>query len=210
MSLIYFETALGKGVRVSGSERNKLMRLASNISIGILLPPFSEQDRVQFILDKCFTSDHYINGDMESPFSSDSIEKVRVALRVTNFSKVNIESIHLNTLLTLGSDSMKLLCHIDARCEINGWFSPYHAKWVSSCVNQALGSGIIQEGNGWEDLISMCDQIEVDDGPIVMSHSASDRFTFGQDEIEADMRIGPDNISNQRFGDGSDAFSLLS
>ena len=80
----------------------------------------------------------------------------------------------LNTLTRTGHDDLILLALIHGTCEAHGWIDGPDRAWFASKIDHALGSGILRENHGWNDVISLLN--DSDEGEVVMSYSITGGF----------------------------------
>lgn len=88
--------------------------------------------------------------------------------------QVEVWSLLLNTVLTAGSDALRLLAFIHAQCEIHGWFAGANRNWLADIITTGRASNLLRSDMGWEGLVEFlrADQTE----PVVMSYSVCEQF----------------------------------
>lgn len=156
-------------------------------------------------------------------------------------------NVRLNTALMAGSDAIALAAKIHGSCEIHGWVDGPDRKWLADLIDDGLQAGIYRHGiwyehipggerkwsdQGWGDVTALLR--ETDDGPVVMSYSATDGFpnheAAGMEPGEFDdlheaerwlrsvdglrtqqpwLRIGPDTLRAVTFGPAVTVYDLL-
>lgn len=94
---------------------------------------------------------------------------------VIDGADVSIFSAQLNTIATMGSDTMCFLARIHAQCESHGWIDGPNRAWAAGLLEDALDNHVfIREDAGWRDVIAMLRKR--DDEPVVTSYSVCESF----------------------------------
>jgi hypothetical protein len=137
----------------------------------------------------------------------------------------------LNTALVTGSPAIVFMTRVHAQCEIHGYVNEENHEWLVAVIEQGLKDRVLRKetqgyGKGLEDLVTMLRK--PDTGPVVMSYSVTDSFSWYDHEndrmLDFDeaftrlstedkdagrgLELAPDPQHEYHFGDGSNAFDL--
>jgi hypothetical protein len=205
MSYIQFQTRT-KSVQVSGRERSLIRSYMSQITNSFV--SLNNNDDALGFVKFCFPEDHYLYDYRRDDFSL--IKNIKTSLSLGDLTLNHCDDtefwlIQANTLISIGSDALKLLVKIYSQCEVHGFIEGNNRKWAASILQNALDCGLIRKNpfgyNGWDSLIELMN--EDDDSPIVMSYSVADdfptkpkKFDSAVDELRSlpGQSITPENL----------------
>ena len=80
----------------------------------------------------------------------------------------------LNTIASIGNDSMRALAFIFGTSTEYGWIRGQHGPWLADLLETARKSNILRANAGWEDVIELLRDNKT--GPIVLNHSTNYDF----------------------------------
>jgi len=133
----------------------------------------------------------------------------------------------LNTIVKIGSDSMKFIAWIHGQCEIHLWVDGPNRAWLADIIDEGLKIGILREESqgydGWGKVAELLR--ESDEGEVVTSYSVTESFPHfdyekdelmtWEDSIEWLKKRGggtemkPEEWNEFHFGEGKTAFDLV-
>lgn len=127
----------------------------------------------------------------------------------------------LNTAMTLGGDTVRLMARIHAQCEIHGFIPPESAGFVAGIIEQGRKTRLYRDGMGWDSVAALLNASAVAKLPVVMSYSVSDSFPGWDEkkdepktwdaalaELDGMLAIREETWKDHHFGDGSTLLSL--
>lgn len=84
----------------------------------------------------------------------------------------------LGWVCLIGSDVMRLLCHIHGQCELNGWVHPDDGEWFAGLVEQGLEQGLLgpDERNHYGTWAQVAELARASTTPLISSYSVTDSW----------------------------------
>lgn len=185
MSRIYFHSET-ETAEVMGSERAWLGSITDKVGLSLL------DGYAIRALGEWLTFEFFGRRPDDFRLDAELMQTAHLALRngfdsdrVLRYRDRELSSwdINLNTVLRLGSTSLKLAARIHAQCEIHGWVDDANRTWLAQIIEDGLASGVFRESltprdgtsraMGWREVITM---LRTGAGPVVMSYSVCDQF----------------------------------
>ena len=187
MSRVYFHSKSNE-TEVLGMERAYANVMVSNIGLGLL-----ELRNYYDSLVSLIPSDHYIQATLrEDCFKPrkdyevklQTIGMIETAIRVDcgcgkplfvlNGKSIDVWHLMLNTVMSIGSDTIKLLARLHAQCEMHAYIRGKNRNWLADIIECGREEGILREKVGWEDTIKMLRSNDKE--TIVLSYSVCESF----------------------------------
>lgn len=80
----------------------------------------------------------------------------------------------LNTALTLGNDTVRLMARLHGQCEIHCWAEGKDRPWLAKMIRAGLRDRLLRDGMGWEAVAGLLEART--DEPVVCSYSVCESF----------------------------------
>lgn len=173
MSRVYFHTKNEGTAELLGRERAHMGGVCTDIATG-LVPRLHGDD-----IDRYFTPQ--ARGSLMS-FKSEARDRwVGTMLRVgdeptfhLNGEPLDNFSLVLNTVMAIGNDPLCLFARLHGQCELHAWVDGPDRAWLAGVIKQGLEIGLCREGMGWDGVVTLLEQSDVE--PVVTSYSVCDSF----------------------------------
>jgi hypothetical protein len=176
MSRIYFHNQATDTAELRGSERAYMGCLVNDLALAALHGLEGSEEWLKPVLP----ADHYLQRYTGHEFARSARTWFNVQGKMMiGGDEVDAWTVALNTALLIGGDAIKLLTRLHAQCEIHCWVEGRPDKnWLAGIISNGLETGIMREGQGWEDVIGL---LRHPGGfPIVCSYSVCEQFpNFG-------------------------------
>lgn len=172
MSAIYFHS-LEEDVTVRGSERAHFGCLISDFTFAVFTR-YTEEYSNPSPLRKILPESCYLHSSKD--FKKDFRTWIGVSDQLigTGDMTTNLFVMQLNTVLALGSNSMKLAARLHGQCEIHAWVEGKNRAWLASIIEQGVKTKLYRDNQGWEKVIEFLKSR--DDSPVVTSYSVCEQF----------------------------------
>lgn len=171
MSRIYFHTPTDCS-ELNGPERHYMGMMCSRLMIAAFGAQVEEYHSHDNPLHNVMTNGYWSNqGDLRTTLSVGFPDGPKF---IWGEELISPWYVSLDTALTIGSDTIKLLARIHSQCEVHGYVLGQNRKWLSDIMEKGVNEGTYRKNMGWESVIEMLRKRE--DEPVVMSYSVCDQF----------------------------------
>jgi hypothetical protein len=179
MSRIYFHSQEG-AVEVKGVERAWFGLLAGRFSLGILgLDYWSDGAESPHPIRAFLRPESYLNHS--SYQGTGFVRALETALQVgfdrslvVHGEPLDCFLMHLNTLMAVGNDPLRLAARLHGQCEIHAWVAGANRDWLAGIVLEGLRRGVFRPRMGWEEVVAF---LRLNAAlPVVTSYSVCEQF----------------------------------
>lgn len=95
-------------------------------------------------------------------------------IRLADGSEVEPWTVHLNTVLRVGSCPARLLARLHGQCEVHAWVDGHNREWLAEIIEEGRRDGLMREDMGWESVADLLRSTA--SGPVVTSYSVCEQF----------------------------------
>jgi hypothetical protein len=183
MSRIYFHS-ISSETEVLGMERAYCGCMISDIGLSILNLKTSYD-----LIIPLLHPDHYIQDTVKKNsggVKENVIHQIETAIRISfsdekflvlDNKPINPWHLMLNTVLSIGSDTLRFMARLHAQCEIHSYVRGKNRNWLAGIIERGREEDILRDDVGWEDTVKMLRSNNKE--TVVLSYSVCDSFPNG-------------------------------